>query len=179
METSLQPHLTAEQLSSELQPYSNAYLNLQPHPNVWYSQRYHPTWDSSDPTQWSTATGPIWSQSPVCTSVHTQSTALLKIEPNQYHHPVLEYSLWHHLTRGDCNGNSAWSHNLACSIAYSKSSACSLIHLQNLACDTAWSEITACIPAWLCYLISGPAWIQSPVNCYSLLQGPSREPTRE
>ena len=107
METSLQPHLTAEQLSSELQPYSNAYLSLQPHPNVWYSQRYHPTWDSSDPTQWSTATRPIWSHIPVCISVHTQSTALLKIEPNQYHHPDLEYSLWHHLTRGDCSGNSA------------------------------------------------------------------------
>ena len=172
METSLQPHLTAEQLSSELKPYLNAYLNLQPHPNVWYSQRYHPTRDSSDPTRRSTATGPIWSQSPVCTSVQTQSTALLKIEPNQYHHPDLEYSLWHHLTRGDCSGNSAWSHNSASSIAYSKSSAC------NLACDIAWSGITACIHAWSCCLVSGLAWIQSPVSCYSLSQGPAREPTK-
>lgn len=114
----------------------------------------------------------------VCTSVQTQSTALLKIEPNQYHHPDLEYSLWHHLTRGDYSGNSAWSHNSASSIAYSKSSACSLIYLQNLACDIAWSGITACIPAWSCCLVSGPAWIQSPVCCYSLSQGPAREPTK-
>lgn len=177
METSLQPHLTAEQLSSELQPYSNAYLNLQPHPNVWFSQRYHPTWDSSDHTQPSTATGLIWSESnlylcsnPDYSPSENRAQSVSSLD--------LEYSLWHHLTRGDCSGNSAGSHNSASSIAYSKSSARSLTHLQNLACDTAWWEITACIPAWSGCLVSGPAWIQSPVSCYPLLQGPAREPTR-
>ena len=124
-------------------------------------------WDSSDHTQPSTATGLIWSESNLylCSNPDYSPS---ENRAQSVSSPDLEYSLWHHLTRSDCCGNSAWSHNSASSIAYSKSSACSLTHLQNLAwhCLVRNQSMHSCLirlpSKWPC-LNTKPSQLVSPI----------------